>query len=163
VNQSKLKIFPAHIGNILVPHAGTALGDKALSYAIKIAKFSGATVNILHAVEPLPGPLPVIFSKKEGIQIRKELEQTAQALIEDIKDELKKRVDFCKSKNINTIYIVVKGRPEDEIVKYAKGHHVDLIVMAKRRKVPGIRGMLKLGSVSRKVLEIVDMPVLIVE
>ena len=61
----------------------------------------------------------------------------------------------------NANSIVVKGRPEDEILKYSKNHHIDLIVMAKRRKLSGIGGMLKLGSVSRKILEISDIPVLI--
>jgi nucleotide-binding universal stress UspA family protein len=161
--QLRLKIFPVHIKNILVPHAGTTHGDKALSYAIKIAKHSGATINILHAVEPFPAPFPLIFSKNEGAWIRKELNQATQALVDDIKDELKKRVDFCKSKSINANYIVTKGRPEDEIINYARGHHVDLIVMTKRRKIPGVRGILKLGSVSRKIVEISNKPVLIIE
>ena len=157
-----MKFYPIHIKNILVPHAGTALGDKALSYAIKIAKVSGATINILHSVEPLPGSLPLLFAKKD-IQIQQELEQTQQALAEDIKEELQKRADYCKSKSINANSIVVSGRPEDEILKYSKKHHIDLIIMAKRRKVSGIRGMLRLGSVSRKILEISDKPVLILE
>jgi nucleotide-binding universal stress UspA family protein len=158
-----LKLFPVHIKNILVPHAGTILGDKSLSYAIKIAKFSGATINILHSVEPFPKPPPMILTKKEDVRIQKELEQTTNALVADIREELKKRVDFCKSKNINTNQIVVKGKPEDEIIRYAKGHYVDLIIMAKRRKVPGIQGFLRLGSVSRKVLETSGKPVLVVE
>lgn len=161
--KSGLKIFPVHIKNILVPHAGTLLGDKALSYAVKIAKLSGATINILHSVEPLPGPPPMVFAKKQDSQMRKEIEQTEEALVQDIKEELQKRVDYCKSKGINANNIVVKGRPEDEILKYSKNHHIDLIIMAKRRKIPGIRGMLKLGSVSRKVLETSNKPVLILE
>ncbi len=163
VIQFKLKVFPVRIKNILVPHAGTIFGDKALSYAISIAKHTGATINILHAVEPLPRPFPVLFSKKERNRIQKELDQTTNALVDDIKDELKKRVDFCKSKSINANHIVVKGSPEDEIINYAKTHHVDLIVMTKRRKIPGVRGLLKLGSVSRKIVEISNKPVLIIE
>lgn len=155
-----MKSFPVHIKNILVPHAGTVLGDKALSYAIKIAKFSGATVNILHSVESLPPPM---FTKKQDSQVRKELVQIEKALARDIKEELQKRVDYCKSKNINANQIVAKGRPEDVIIKYTKDHHIDLIIMTKRRKVSGIRGMLGLGSVSRKVLELSDKPVLILE
>ncbi|WKT58006.1 universal stress protein [Candidatus Nitrosotenuis chungbukensis] len=72
-----LKTFPVHIKNILVPHAGTLLGDKALSYAIKIAKLSGATVNILHSVEPIPGPPPLILAKKQDSKMRKVVEQAA--------------------------------------------------------------------------------------
>ena len=160
--RADLKQFPVHIKNILVPHAGTVLGDKALSYAIKIAKPSGATINILHAVEPFPSS-PMIFAKKQDIQMQKELAQTEKALMQDIKEELQNRADYCRKKSINANSIVVKGRPEDEILKYSKKHHVDLIIMAKRRKVPGIRGMLRLGSVSRKILEISDKPVLILE
>lgn len=158
-----LKISPVHIKNILVPHAGTLLGDKALGYAIKIAKLSGATINILHSVEPLPGPPPMVFAKKQDSRIRKEMEQTEEALVQDIREELQKRTNYCKSKGINANSIVVKGRPEDEILKYSKNHHIDLIIMAKRRKIPGIKGVLKLGSVSRKVLETSDKPVLILE
>jgi nucleotide-binding universal stress UspA family protein len=151
------------IKNILVPHTGTSLGDKALSYATHIARSSGATVNILHVVEPLPGPPLFVFSKSESKQIRNELEGITNALVKDIREGLKARADFCKAKNINANYLVVKGRPEDEILNYTKNHRVDLVVMAKRRKLPGMSGILKLGSVSRKVLEAVNKPILIIE
>jgi len=105
----------------------------------------------------------MILAKKQDLQMRKEIEQTEKSLIEDIKEELQKRADYCRSKKINANSIIVKGRPEDEILKYSKMHHIDLIIMAKRRKVPGIRGMLRLGSVSRKILETSDKPVLILE
>lgn len=156
-----MKQFPVHVKNILVPHAGTLLGDRALSYAIKIAKPIGATINILHAVEPLPSPPHILFRKKAELKIRQELKDTEDSLVDDIKEELYNRADFCRKKCINANSIVVKGRPEDEILKYSKNHHIDLIVMAKRRKVSGFSGMLKLGSVSRKILEISDIPVLI--
>jgi len=159
--KADLKTFPVHVKNILVPHAGTILGDRALSYAIKIAKPVGATINILHAVEPLPSPPPMLFRKKTEQKMRQELKDTEDLLVDDIKEELYNRVDFCRKKFINANSIVVKGRPEDEILKYSKNHHIDLIVMAKRRKLSGIGGMLKLGSVSRKILEISDTPVLI--
>lgn len=158
-----LKQFPVHIKNILVPHAGTILGDKALSYAIKIAKPSGATINILHAVEPLPSPPPMILAKKQDVQLKQEAAQVTESLVQDISEELRNRAEYCKKKSINANSIVVKGRPEDEILKFSKKHHIDLIIMAKRRKIPGIRGMLRLGSVSKKVLEISDRPVLILE
>ena len=105
----------------------------------------------------------MVFAKKQDSKIRKDVEQTEDALIQDIGEELQKRADYCKSKGINANSIVVKGRPEDEILKYSKNHHIDLIIMAKRRKIPGIRGLLKLGSVSRKILEMSDKPVLILE
>lgn len=95
--------------------------------------------------------------------MQKELAYTEKALVQDIKEELQNRADYCRKKSINANSIVVMGRPEDEILKYAKKHRIDLIVMAKRRKIPGIRGMFRLGSVSRKILEISDTPILILE
>ena len=80
-----------------------------------------------------------------------------------MEDELKNRIKICKSKSINTNYKVTTGIPEDEIMKFSKNHKIDLIIMAKRRKIPGIKGFLKLGSVSRKILEAAKCPVLIVE
>ena len=80
-----------------------------------------------------------------------------------MEDELESRIKICKSKSINANYKVTIGIPEDEIMKFSKNHNVDLIVMAKRRKVPGIKGFLQLGSVSRKILEAAKRPVLIVE
>ena len=157
-----MKYFPVHIKNILVPHAGGVLGDKALSYAMEIAKVSGATINILHAVEPLPSP-PMTFPRKEYDKIQQEITHEENMLVKDIKGELQERVDHCRQKSININSIIVRGRPEDEIMKFSKKHHIDMIIMAKRRKIPGIRGMLKLGSVSRKILEISDKPVLILE
>jgi nucleotide-binding universal stress UspA family protein len=35
--------------------------------------------------------------------------------------------------------------------------------MAKRRKIPGLKNFLKLGSVSRKILEVAKCPVLITD
>lgn len=158
-----MKKFPVKIKNILVPHAGTPLGDKALSYAIHLAKSFGATINILHVVEPLPSPPLFVFSKTERRKIGKELDSITRSLSQDIREELKNRAEFCRSKNINANHLVVKGRPEDKILDYAKKHHIDLIVMAKRRKLPSLQGILKLGSVSRKVLETTNKPILTVE
>lgn len=152
-----------HIKNILVPHAGTVLGDRALSYAIYVAKHSGATINILHAIEPLPKPPLFVFSKSDEKRIQNEIKGITDAFADDIKDELEKRVRFCNSKNINANYVVVTGSPENEILKFSKARHIDLLIMAKRRRIPGIKGVLKLGSVTRKILEASGKPVLIIE
>ena len=152
-----------HIKNILVPHAGTQGGDKALSDAIHIAKLSGATINILHVVEPLEMPPKFVFPSKERRSIKSELKKMASLIKKDMEDELKDRVKICKSKNINANYKVTMGIPEEEIMKFSKTHDIDLIIMSKRRKIHGVKGFLKLGSVSRKILEVGKCPVLIVD
>lgn len=158
-----MQTFQVKIKNILVPHAGTALGDKALSYAIYVAKPSGATINLLHVVEKIPGPPPFVFSKAENKLLKKEINKVTDTLVKDIEGELKDRTELCKAKNINANYFVVIGRPEEAILSYIKSHRIDLIVMAKRRKIPGMAGILNLGSVSRKILEATNKPVLVIE
>jgi len=158
-----MKLTPMHIKNILVPHAGTLAGDKALSDAIYIAKMTGATINILHVIEPFSNPPKFVFTSTERKEIQSKLKDTLDGIKKDIKDELKNRIKICKSKSINANYKVAPGIPEDEIMKFSKNHKIDLIIMAKRRKIPGIKGFLQLGSVSRKILEKAKCPVLIVE
>jgi nucleotide-binding universal stress UspA family protein len=150
-----------HIKNILVPHAGTLGGDKALSDAIHIAKITGATINILHVVEPIQGPPKFIFSSTERRTIQSELKNAENSVKKGMDEELKNRVKICKSKNINANFKVTTGIPEKEIMKFAKEKGIDLIIMAKRRKIPGFKNFLKLGSVSRKILEVAKCPVLI--
>jgi nucleotide-binding universal stress UspA family protein len=152
-----------HIKNILVPHAGTQGGDKALSDAIHIAKITGATINILHVVEPIPGPPKFIFSSTERRVIQSELKNAENSVKKWMNEELKNRVKICKSKNINANYKVTTGIPENEIMKFVKEKGIDLIIMAKRRKIPGIKNFLKLGSVSRKILEVAKCPLLITD
>jgi len=158
-----MKLTPMHIKNILVPHAGTLAGDKALSDAIHIARLTGATINILHVIEPFSNPPKFVFTSTERTEIQSKLKDTLDGIKKDIEDELKNRIKICNSKSINANYKVTLGMPEDEIMKFSKNHEIDLIIMAKRRKIPGLKGFLQLGSVSRKILETAKFPVLIVE
>jgi len=152
-----------HIKNILVPHAGTLGGDKALSDAIHIAKISGATINILHVIEPIPQPPKFVFTASEREKIQSKLKNVEITIKNGISEELKDRVKICKSKKINANYKIMAGIPENEIINFSKKNDIDLIIMSKRRKIHGIKNLLKLGSVSRKILEVAKCPVLITE
>ena len=77
--------------------------------------------------------------------------------------EFEKREKQCKKNEIETITQVVTGSAYDEILKAIKKYKVDLVVMAKRRKLKGIKGLLSLGSVSRKVVENTTCPILMLD
>ena len=111
-----------HIKNILVPHAGTLGGDKALSDAIHLAKITGATINILHVVEPIQGPPKFIFSSTERRTIQSELKNAENIVKKGMDEDLKDRVKICKSKNINANYKVTTGIPENEIMKFSNNN-----------------------------------------
>jgi len=77
--------------------------------------------------------------------------------------EMEKRIETCKKNGIKSYLKVVTGSPTEEIMKIVKSQKTDLIVMAKRRKLKGIKGLLSLGSVSRKIVENTSCPVLMMD
>ncbi len=151
--------------SILVPHAGSPAGDEALKHAIVIAKSSKAKILILHVVEDEPYSSYIGFqlhdSQIESIRRRWLAEHRKVKAI--MKKEMLKRVKFCNKNKIKAELKITTGLPEAEIIKLLKKQKIDLIVMAKRRKLPGIKSLLTLGSVSRKIVERTSLPVLMVD
>ena len=70
--------------------------------------------------------------------------------------------DLRKEK-IPTSVKVIHGYPDEEISRITNNDNYELIVMAKRKKLPGIKAVLKLGSVSRKVLEKIACPIMLID
>ncbi|MEK9682027.1 MAG: universal stress protein [Nitrosopumilus sp.] len=148
---------------ILVPHAGTPAGDKALKHAVHIAKFDSSEILVLHVVEQLQRPPTFALSGSESKALIKEFKKAAQQSVINSQKEMRKRIEHYKSQNIKISHKVVIGYPDEVITKYVKNQKFDLIVMAKRRKLSGIKKLLSLGSVSRKIVEIGKCPVLLID
>lgn len=148
---------------ILVPHAGTTAGDKALKHALFVAKSSSAKIILLHVVEQISHPPMFALSSSE----RKKLLKSIHSADEDIRKgmifEMEKRAKICNENNIKTRITVTIGLAADEILKIIKKEKVDLVIMAKRRKLKGLKSLLTLGSVSRKIVENTTCPVLLVD
>ena len=148
---------------ILVPHAGTPMGDKALKHAVHIAKFDSSEILILHVVEALQKPPMFALSGMEIKALSREFQKATKQSVINSKKEMGKKVEHYKLQNINIQYKVVTGDADEVITRYVKNHHFDLIVMAKRKKLSGIKKLLSLGSVSRKIIEIGLCPVLLID
>ena len=148
---------------ILVPHAGTPAGDKALKHAVHIAKLDSSEILILHVVEALLRPPTFALSGLEAKSLVKAFRKAAKESIINREKEMEIKVEHYKLQNINICYKVVIGYADEEITKYVKNHKFDLIIMAKRRNLPGIKRLLSLGSVSRKIIEIGRCPVLLID
>ena len=149
--------------NILVPHAGTPAGDLALEHAIHIAKSSKAEITLLHVIEEFPHVPVFTLHASQGSKIKKELAKVTKEMEEVMEKEMEKRVETCKKNGIESNLKVITGLPAEEIMKIVKSQKTDLIVMAKRRKLKGIKGLLSLGSVSRKIVENTSCPVLMMD
>ena len=149
--------------NILVPHAGTPAGDLALDHAIHIAKSSKAEITLLHVIEEFPHVPVFSLHASQASKIKKDLAEIAKEMEKVMEKEMEKRIETCKKNGIDAYLKVVTGLPAEEIMKIVKSQKTDLIVMAKRRKLKGIKGLLSLGSVSRKIVETASCPVLMMD
>ena len=147
---------------ILVPHAGTPAGDNALKHAVHIAKSDSSEILILHVVEALQRPPTFAMSGLGGRVLVREFRKAAKESIINRKKEMEKKVEYYKLQNINIRYKVVTGYADEEITRRVKNHKFDLIIMAKRRNLSGIKRLLSLGSVSRKIVELGRCPVLLI-
>lgn len=150
--------------SILVPHAGTLEGNIALKHAIDIAKPSLSKILILHVVEEFPQiPFGFVLHSSQITKIRKQVAEITREMKDTMEKQMTSQVKLCKKHKIETSLKVTVGLPSEEILKIIKNHKIDLIVMAKRRKLKGFKSLLTLGSVSRKIIENTSCPVLMID
>jgi len=148
---------------ILVPHAGTPAGDLALKHAIHIAKSSSSEIILLHVIEDFPH-VPILASHASlANKIKKEIAKVTKEMKAVMEKEMLSRIDIFKKNEIKSHLKIVTGLPSEEILKIVKNQKIDLIVMAKSKKLKGIKGLLTLGSVSRKIMENTSCPVLMID
>ena len=148
---------------ILVPHAGTPAGDEALKHAIHIAKSDSSQIILLHVIEDFPHVPVFSLHVSQATKIKMEIAQVTKEMKLVMEKEMTKRVDTCKKNKIDSYLKVMVGLPAEEILKIVKNQKINLIVMAKRRKLKGIKSLLSLGSVSRKIIENTSCPVLMLD
>ena len=149
---------------ILVPHAGTPAGDQALKHAIFIAKSSSAKIIELHVVEQiLYHPASFALADSERDKLSKSIRDANNEIKNEMEKEMEKKLEQFKENNLETSVKVVTGDAAEEIIRVVEENNVDLIVMAKRRKLKGVKKLLSLGSVSRKIVENVKCPILLID
>lgn len=148
---------------ILVPHGGTEAGDKSLKHAIYLAKKSSAKIILLHVVEDIPLPPSFALSQSERDKLIGDIEHANSTMKESMEKNLAEKVSECKNSGVLSESRVVSGDAAEEILKVVLEQDIDLVVMTKRRKLKGLKKLLSLGSVSRKVVEHVTCPVYLID
>lgn len=80
----------------------------------------------------------------------------------ELKRMIEQKIRLCQQAGVKNqvSYKVQTGKPVDEIVKLSEDLNADLIVMASSR-TPSLARRL-LGSITRKVIDSVEKPVLVV-
>ena len=139
---------------VLVPTDFSEASESALRYGKAMAEAFGASLHVVHVMEDLLAhawAAEVYVSSMPQLrdEIEKESRQRLVALLGD---------DECQRLRAETALLA--GNPFIEIIRYAKAHDVDLIVMGTHGRGP-IAHML-LGSVAEKVVRKSPCPVLTV-
>lgn len=139
---------------VLVPTDFSDASESALRYGKAMAEAFGATLHVVHVMEDLLAhawAAEVYVSSMP--QLRDEIEKESRQRLETLlgaEDRQRFRAETA----------LLAGNPFLEIIRYAKAHEVDLIVMGTHGRGP-IAHML-LGSVAEKVVRKSPCPVLTV-
>ena len=148
---------------ILLPHDGTEISDKALDKAKEFAKAFNAELYILHVIEHIPIP-PSLILGNDRQWIAESRRSIAKKLKEGWLKMAKEKINpFLEKENIkfNTTVLTAEKPVSEQILKFATDKKVNLIIVGNQRlnKISKIKA---LGSVSRKVSENADCPVMII-
>lgn len=139
------------ISSILVPLDGSTHAERALTYALDLAKKYEAKVTLVHVVARLIYAFAETYGDLAALS-SKEMEEEGHRI-------LNRAAEVVKSQQVQASTRVLHGNPAEEIIK--ESENVDLIVIG-CRGLTGVKAFL-LGSVSSRVSRYARCPVLIVK
>lgn len=136
--------------NIVIATDGSENSLKAISYGIKLAKLSGATIYALHVVDT--------YSLSQSWTAGRE------TMYENLKEDGQKATlkvkEYAEAAGVKVKEILLEGHPSKEIIDFAEKNNIDMIVMGTLGKT-GLDRFL-MGSVAEKVVRNSKVPVLVV-
>ncbi|HEX7056992.1 MAG TPA: universal stress protein [Bacilli bacterium] len=142
------------LSNILVAYDGSVLSEKALRHAADYAKdFPECKLEVVHVLK-FPNVVlgQAYMTTTPGMK---------EAIYEEAEAVVKRAEKILQSLDVSHRVTMLEGNPAAEIVQYAKRAGSQLIVIGSR----GLSGLKKLmlGSVSHHVVQLSDIPVLVVK
>lgn len=149
---------------ILVPVDFSELSVKAAHYALELARTLKAELMLLNVWFNAANQ-GFVFNEMFAYQLNvdellREQEQEAQAQIEDLATELRKRVRDEKMRGVKVDYDLIRGSPVESILAYIDDYRPGTVVMGthgRRRE-----GLALLGSTTARLIEKCPVPVLAV-
>jgi nucleotide-binding universal stress UspA family protein len=126
------------IKRILLGYDGSENAERALTFAIDLAQRQSAELHVLAVLQPPDFAIEIgIEALMEGAQKHCEL------LIDAVEEKLRKE-------SISAVSRIETGRAGEQIVRYAKEHQIDHVVVGHRGHSLFERWLI--GSVSRQVI-----------
>ncbi len=149
---------------IVVPLDGSSLSEKALPYAIEVARRFGAEVLLIQAVNTA---LPAISKHTDENPpltkldlLLKESHEQDRRLKSAAEQYLKKKLEEVEANGIKGSYHLFVDTPFHLMMEYCRKSGVDLVVMT-THGLGGIKRAI-LGSTADKVIRESKIPVLVI-
>jgi nucleotide-binding universal stress UspA family protein len=136
---------------ILVPTGGSSGTAETLDHALHIATDNDATLHVLYVVDRR---LYLAADDETTDDVRESLAADGEAAIEDAKSR-------AEDADVAVETVLREGVPHKEIVSYAEDSEIDLLAMGTHGRT-GRDRLASLGSVTDRVVETADRPVLVV-
>jgi nucleotide-binding universal stress UspA family protein len=151
------------ISKILVPHDGTEISEMALEKSKEFAKAFNAELYILHVIEHIPIPPTLILGND-----RRWIAETRRSIAKKLKDGwikmAKEKINLVLEKENIKFHIasLTDEQPvSEQILKFASDNKINLIIVGSSQRLSKFSKIKALGSVSRKISEHADCPVMI--
>ncbi|HSS66265.1 MAG TPA: universal stress protein [Gammaproteobacteria bacterium] len=145
------------ISKILVAIDGSSASNRAVALAIDLAMKYDASIHFLNVIRDMQVP-PQLMKMAKVEKIGQGRVDVLEFVANQILGDAEQRAKNSGAKKIQKT--IEHGDPATAIIKRAKRHNIDLIVLG-TRGLGKIKGAL-LGSVSRKVANICDVNCVIV-
>ncbi len=136
--------------HILVATDGSACGDRAIDFAVALAREAGCMLSIVNVSDEL---------SREDVQT---LAQIESGIIEEMDNQVLEQAKVrLQDQGISSVQThVVYGQPAAGILEAAQTYAADVIIVGRRGR--GQLAGLLLGSVSQKLAGLSPCPVIIV-
>ena len=150
------------IHHIIVTDDGAEVSDRAIHVDSEIAKPSNANLTLLHVIDPIEDPDSMIFGNNKELIKRARLMNIGKPTVNGWNERAKEKIEKLKEQKIKSSSECLLGPAAEKILEYADAKKADMIVMGSSNRLRGISKIKALGSVTRKVSELANCPVLIV-
>lgn len=144
--------------NILVPYDNSKFSQKALETAKMLAKAYGAALHLVTVVDVSdvvpPGLIRSEETRKTFAQIRDSIKHSAESILEQKKQR-------CIQEGVKALSFIMEGSVSDELLALIKKNKIDLVIIGSQG-LSGFSRLKALGSISRRISEIAECPVMIV-
>ena len=137
---------------VMAPVDFSVASKRGLLRAKEWAHLYGAELDVVHAVQERVEPLLGV-NPGASVSVRPQVERS-------IRGKLKEFCDDCGGPEVNTAFHIMKGEAGHTIVRNARQHDHDLVVLATHGR-SGFKRF-AMGSATQKVIRLASCPVLTV-